>query len=631
MTVVNPKSISGINSITTGSGSDNLLTIHTSDASSTERVRINSSGDVIVGSGITVSPDGDIFTTGVTTATTFVGALTGNVTGNISGGTVAGSTGTFTSHVSLGDSDELRLGAGNDLKLYHNGNNSFIEDAGTGDFYIRGADNVRIQSYSDNEDMAKFVKDGAVELYHNNSKKFETTSTGVSITSKLTLPDGAGNGIRIGDSADLQAYHDGSASWIYENGTGPLNIGTNNSNVKIMGGNSASDTMAEFKSTEGVELYYNNSKKFETYNSGVKVYSGHLRIVGDEGGESKLDLYADEGDDAYDAWQVKAGGSSDFYISGYNGSAFETAIKATGNGAVELYHDNSIRLQTTTNGVTAGGTIDTSQTAVVGAQAGFFGGAKSLFASATGLIQNQVCILDTATSAAAGTGGALTFAGYIDNDSTTYYATIEGVKENSSTNNYAGSLKFLTRSHNVANMNLAMVIDSSGDVIIGGTAVEAQAAITLEPNRDDGAGRITFNRANTSNVSVVIEMQNNNSQVGRIEHDHTGAALISGSDYRLKENDVAISDGITRVKQLRPIRFNWKSEPSQTVDGFFAHEISSIVPEAVSGEKDAVDSEGNIIMQGISKEKLVPLLTAALQEAIAKIETLETKVAALEG
>ena len=83
MTVVNSKSISGINSITTGSGSDNLLTIHTSDASSTERVRINSSGDVIVGSGITVSPDGDIFATGVTTSTTFVGNLTGNVTGTL--------------------------------------------------------------------------------------------------------------------------------------------------------------------------------------------------------------------------------------------------------------------------------------------------------------------------------------------------------------------------------------------------------------------------------------------------------------------------------------------------------------------------------------------------------------------
>ena len=95
MTVVNPKSISGINSITTGSGSDNLLTIHTSDASSTERVRINSSGDVIVGSGITASPDGDIFATGVTTSTTF--------SGNFSGGTVSGTTGTFTGDVDIAD------------------------------------------------------------------------------------------------------------------------------------------------------------------------------------------------------------------------------------------------------------------------------------------------------------------------------------------------------------------------------------------------------------------------------------------------------------------------------------------------------------------------------------------------
>ena len=113
----------------------------------------------------------------------------------------------------------------------------------------------------------------------------------------------------------------------------------------------------------------------------------------------------------------------------------------------------------------------------MGAQAGFFGGAKSLFASATGLVQNQVCILDTATSAAAGTGGALTFAGYIDNDSTTYYATIEGVKANSSTNNYDGNLKFLTRAHNVANMNEAMIIDSSGNVMINQTTALAKLTV----------------------------------------------------------------------------------------------------------------------------------------------------------
>jgi hypothetical protein len=179
MTVVNPKSISGINSITMASGSDNLLTIHTSDASSTERVRINSSGDVIVGSGITVSPDGDIFATGVTTATTFVGALTGNVTGNISGGTVAGSTGTFTSHVSLGDSDQLRFGDSNDLVIQHNGTDSLITDSGTGDLYIRGSDDIFIQNAGGDKTFATFNDGGTIQLYHNGIEKFSTQSYGI--------------------------------------------------------------------------------------------------------------------------------------------------------------------------------------------------------------------------------------------------------------------------------------------------------------------------------------------------------------------------------------------------------------------------------------------------------------------
>lgn len=183
----------------------------------------------------------------------------------------------------------------------------------------------------------------------------------------------------------------------------------------------------------------------------------------------------------------------------------------------------------------------------------------------------------------------------------------------------------------ITNNNERARITSDGVFCVGGTAFGASGALTIKPNYDDGAAQVITERANTTNVSIVWEMKNNGGQVGRIEHDHTSAALVSGSDYRLKENDVAISDGITRVKQLRPIRFNWKAEPSKTVDGFFAHEVQSIVPEAVSGEKDAVDEDDKIIMQGMVTERLVPLLTAALKEAIGKIEVLETKVAALEG
>ena len=112
----------------------------------------------------------------------------------------------------------------------------------------------------------------------------------------------------------------------------------------------------------------------------------------------------------------------------------------------------------------------------------------------------------------------------------------------------------------------------------------------------------------------------------------TGAASFNNlSDYRKKENDVEISDGIQKLKLLRPIRFNYISDPNTVCDGFFAHEVTPAVPTAVTGAKDAVDSEGEIDPQMLDTSKLVPLLTAALQEAIAKIETLETKVAALEN
>ena len=114
------------------------------------------------------------------------------------------------------------------------------------------------------------------------------------------------------------------------------------------------------------------------------------------------------------------------------------------------------------------------------------------------------------------------------------------------------------------------------------------------------------------------------SSSGGIFCSTSAVSYNTASDYRLKENEVAISDGITRLKTLKPYRFNFKKNPSKTVDGFFAHEVTA-VPEAITGEKDAAE------MQGIDQAKLVPLLTAALQEAITKIETLETKVAALEA
>ena len=149
-----------------------------------------------------------------------------------------------------------------------------------------------------------------------------------------------------------------------------------------------------------------------------------------------------------------------------------------------------------------------------------------------------------------------------------------------------------------------------------------QYAIAAKINQSSGS-IMRFSTVNPTNGADAV--------CGSITGNGTSSSFNTSSDYRLKENDVIITDGITRIKQLRPIRFNWKTDLSSTQDGFFAHEVSPVVPESVTGEKDAEINEIGEGYQKIDHSKLVPLLTAALQEAITEIETLKTKVAALEG
>jgi nitrogen regulatory protein PII-like uncharacterized protein len=99
----------------------------------------------------------------------------------------------------------------------------------------------------------------------------------------------------------------------------------------------------------------------------------------------------------------------------------------------------------------------------------------------------------------------------------------------------------------------------------------------------------------------------------------------------MKQGVEDMTGAIARVKQLAPKRFQFIDATDVTVDGFLAHEAQAVVPEAVRGTKDEVDDDNNPVMQAIDQSKLVPLLTAALKESIAKIETLETQRADLEA
>ena len=172
-----------------------------------------------------------------------------------------------------------------------------------------------------------------------------------------------------------------------------------------------------------------------------------------------------------------------------------------------------------------------------------------------------------------------------------------------------------------------MRIDSSGRLLVG-TTTGGSRGVTIY---GDGLNGLYVRTVNTTNywitndgqgtgAGTIATIYNDTSVAGSITVNSNTTAFNTGSDYRLKENVVDLADGITRVKQLSPKRFNFIINSDKTVDGFLAHEAQTVVPEAVTGEKDGEE------MQCIDQSKLVPLLTAALQEAIAKIETLEQRL-----
>ena len=213
--------------------------------------------------------------------------------------------------------------------------------------------------------------------------------------------------------------------------------------------------------------------------------------------------------------------------------------------------------------------------------------------------------------------------------------------------------------------NDGIVLINTNDTLFGGNILQIygknDAEVVAIQVATNGKKAIQF--ANASGV-----------EAGSIVTSSSSTAFNTSSDYRLKENETPITDGITRLKTLKPYRFNFKTDPDETVDGFFAHEVSNVIPEAITGTKDAMHPEvlyadkvlytaeddlpegmnigdiktsadelpegknfgdvkeaTKINPQSIDQSKLVPLLVASVQELIAENETLKTRITALEN
>jgi len=224
------------------------------------------------------------------------------------------------------------------------------------------------------------------------------------------------------------------------------------------------------------------------------------------------------------------------------------------------------------------------------------------------------------------TGGSFYFG--LTNSTGAFWANTAGNYAATIGTSNATNLSFAT------NDNVRMVIDSSGSLLINTTSNIALSSRTvplqiLQNNNLREAITIKAN-SSTYDISSVNFVNASGTQVGYIFMNGSSTSYVTSSDYRLKDNIVPMTGALNKVAQLKPVTFTWKADNSSG-QGFIAHELQTVVPDCVTGEKDAVDTEGNPKYQGVDTSFLVATLTAAIQEQQTIINDLKARVTALEA
>ena len=464
--------------------------------------------------------------------------------------------GTMTGDTAHGDNVKAKFGTGDDLQIYHNGVNSYINST-TGSLYIRdSAGDIYIQA-KNNENSIVANNDGSVQLYYDNAQKLATTSTGVDVTGTVTADNLQVSGTGV---SDLQRSHSTTTASL-----AVLDIKAKSTGDMAAGFGSAARFIIE--DTANVEnVVAEIAARRESSDSTAALTfttstTEKMRI--DSSGNVGIGVVPEAWNASWTALQLGATGFVGQYQSGV------TDVTALGSN---VWSDGSYKY------------IETDQAAII-------------------KLQNGTMIFDVAAS---GTADA--------------------------------AISFTT----------AMTINNAGTVLIGSNGASpssSQAGISLGLSGPSG-GSIAIANTLTSTYAGAVKFINGNGQVGHIATSGSATTYATSSDYRLKTDVQPMTGAADRVKLLKPCNFEWIVDGTR-VDGFIAHEAQEVVPEAVTGTKDAmmdaeyevtpavVDDEGVETtaavmgtrsvpdMQGIDQAKLVPLLTATIQELIARIEALE--------
>src|SRR5210317_1576127 len=580
----------------------------------------------------------DVFSVADTVSKADGGVFDGNVT---MAGTLAvtGET-TLSANLNLGDNDKAIFGTGDDLQIFHNETHSYVQDSGTGNLYIAGS-NVIISNPTGTETMAYFDDDGAVSLWYNNNVKLATTFTGIDVTG-TAVTDGltvAGNVSIDGGTIKL----DGN----YPTGTDNVALGNtalgsiqSGGNYNVVVGSSAGNAITSGDQNTAIgDVTLRNTT---TASNNVAVGAVAMNVNTTGGNNVAV------GTNALRSNTTASNNTAVGYQAGYSNTtgvvnaAFgrETLASNTSGSFNTAFGTNALFSNTTASNNTAVGyqagysnTTGTNNT-IIGYQAGYY----NVNSDSTLIGQSAGFNLSYSGT------GRNTFIGFLSGSSVTSgrYNTILG-----SYNGNQGGLDIRTSSNNIVlsdgDGNPRVHVNSSGHMSLrqgassGDSVGSKTCTFSIDQNinsgyalgidnlrnSNDSGGILLRNYEVAGTYYAVMFFNSGNSSVGNITTSNTSTTYNTSSDYRLKENVVELTGATDRLKQLNPSRFNFIADADTTVDGFLAHEVQTVVPEAITGTHNEVDADGNPVYQGIDQSKLVPLLVKTIQELEARIVALE--------
>ena len=535
----------------------------------------------------------------ITSADINGGTIDGTVIGGttpaaISGTTITGTSFVTTGDMTFGDNDKAIFGAGSDLQIYHSGSNSHITEGGTGNLIIR-ADDFRVQSNAGEEYIAADAN-GAVSLRYDNSTKLATTSTGIDVTGEVQGDsldiDGAAdisgqvnfhsnvvwddnNKLIIGNGSDLQIYHDGAHSYIWDNGTGDLRIKTNGSGFRFL--DSGNNYLANFVASAQAELYYNTVKKLATTSTGVDV-TGTVTADG---------LTMASGSQAV----IGVFGTSGLQLIGQTGS--DNIVGTMGASEPLIFRTASTERMriTSTGNVGIGTSSPTAKLSVTGLA----------MSSASGGVELE---------------GSWPWLKWKDTE-----------LNQDSWLQYIDGGNFITKQIAYADRNSApstvgserMRIDSSGNALIGYTS--SNGSYKLQVNSQIFATSSTIATSDGRYKENVTPLTGALDLVSALNPVHFDWKPHSVHDFDIENTTIGfIAQEVEDVLADKPYLGSIVKSNTCVITPEETDEDGNVIAEAVTEE-----------FLGIAEGNLVALLTKAIQEQKAIIDALETRITALEG